>query len=253
MLIPDGGVQKKLIKQGEDGRTAQPGDTIIAHFIGKLTDGTVFDASQDKGGPVEIELGLGNVMPGWEIALQSMTLGEVAGIVIHPDYGFGSQANSKVPADSTLLFLFQLIEINEPVQEVEEAPQQEMQEDFGIEILTQDQGVLKKKFVAGEEGRSPAPEDIVVVHYEGRLLHDGTLFDSSYERGEPIAFPIGVGAVIQGWEIGIMSMTVGEKSQIVVTSDYGYGDEGSGPIPGGATMIFNVEFLDMWTPEPEET
>ena len=50
-----------------------------------------------------------------------------------------------------------------------------------------------------------------------------------------------------------MSMTVGEKSQIVVTSDYGYGDEGSGPIPGRATMIFNVEFLDMWTPEPEET
>ena len=127
------------------------------------------------------------------------------------------------------------------------------EEDFGIEILTEDQGVLKKKFVAGEEGRFPAPGDIVVVHYEGRLLQDGTLFDSSYERGEPIAFPIGVGAVIQGWEIGIMSMTVGEKSQIVVTSDYGYGDEGRGSIPGGATMIFNVEFLDMWTPEPEET
>lgn len=55
-----------------------------------------------------------------------------------------------------------------------------MKEDFGIEVLTDDQGVLKKKFVAGEEGRYPAQGDIVVVHYEGRLLHDGTLFDSSY-------------------------------------------------------------------------
>lgn len=56
------------------------------------------------------------------------------------------------------------------------------------------------------------PEDFVLVHYEGRLLHDGTLFDSSYERGEPLAFPVGVGAVIPGWDIGLMSMEVGEKS-----------------------------------------
>ena len=84
--------------------------------------------------------------------------------------------------------------------------------EYDIEVLTPDSGVLKKKFTAGEEGMRPSPEDIVVVHYEGRLLEDGTLFDSSYKRGEPLAFPIGVGAVIQGWEIGIMSMEVGERA-----------------------------------------
>ena len=49
-----------------------------------------------------------------------------------------------------------------------------------------------------------------------------------------------------------MSMEVGERAQIVINSDYGYGDEGRGAIPGGATMIFSIEFLDMWTPEEEQ-
>ena len=62
---------------------------------------------------------------------------------------------------------------------------------------------------------------------------------------------MGVGAVIPGWDIGIMSMNVGEKSQIVVNSEYGYGDEGkAGVIPGGATMVFNVELLDIIEEEP---
>lgn len=93
----------------------------------------------------------------------------------------------------------------------------------------------------------------MLVHYEGRLLQDGTLFDSSYQRGQPLAFPVGVGAVIKGWDIGIMSMEVGEKSQIVITSDYGYGDEGRpGIIPGGATMVFSIEFLDIIKDTEEE-
>ena len=177
-----------------------------------------------------------------------MELGEVAGLIIDPQYAYGDEGTDSVPADSTLLFLIQLAEIIE-TEQVEEEPQEKAQ--FEIEDLTGDQGVLKKKFVEGEAGRSPMPEDFVLVHYEGRLLHDGTLFDSSYERGEPLAFPVGVGAVIPGWDIGLMSMEVGEKAQIVVNSDYGYGEEGRGPIPGGATMIFSIEFLDMWKPEPE--
>lgn len=100
--------------------------------------------------------------------------------------------------------------------------------------------------MSGQTGKFAEAGDQVVVHYEGRLLQDGTLFDSSYKRGEPLVFPVGVGAVIQGWDIGIMSMEVGEKSQLVITSDYGYGDEGrTGIIPGGATMVFNVELLDV--------
>ena len=110
--------------------------------------------------------------------------------------------------------------------------------------------MLKAIFMPGSEDRKPQEGETVLVHYEGRLLQGGTLFDSSYNRGQPLAFPVGVGAVIPGWDIGIMSMNVGEKSQIVVTSDYGYGDEGRpGIIPGGATMVFNVELLDIMEEE----
>ena len=192
-----------------------------------------------------------------------MNLGEVAGLIVTKEYGYGSRGKEgMVPPDSTMLFLVQLVGINDEKfvkgQDKHPAPQPVTEpagdrEEAQIEILTEDKGVLKAVFMSGQTGTFAEAGDQVVVHYEGRLLQDGTLFDSSYKRGEPLIFPVGVGAVIQGWDIGIMSMEVGEKSQIVITSDYGYGDEGRpGIIPGGATMVFNVELLDVIKQNQEE-
>ena len=91
-------------------------------------------------------------------------------------------------------------------------------------------------------------------------LKDGTKFDSSVDRNEPFKFQLGQGMVIKGWDIGFASMKKGEKAVLTITSDYGYGDRGSPPkIPGGATLIFEVELLDffpkkkeMWEMSPEE-
>ena len=75
-------------------------------------------------------------------------------------------------------------------------------------------------------------------------MTDGTVFDSSYERNSPLNVNIGVGRVVKGWDIGIMSMDLGEKAELTIESDYGYGDNGRPPsIPGYATMIFTVELL----------
>lgn len=83
------------------------------------------------------------------------------------------------------------------------------------------------------------------MHYEGRLT-DGSIFDSSYARNSPFAVNIGVGRVVKGWDVGIMSMDLGEKAELTIQSDYGYGDKGrKGAIPGGATMIFIVELLEI--------
>ena len=82
---------------------------------------------------------------------------------------------------------------------------------------------MKKITSEGEEGVRPSKGDKVSVHYEGRLK-DGTIFDSSFKRGSPIEFPIGVGRVVKGWDIGIMSMELGEKAELTIASDYGYGD-----------------------------
>jgi len=89
-------------------------------------------------------------------------------------------------------------------------------------------------------GESPSATDTVRVHYHG-TLRDGTVFDSSVDRGEPISFPLN--GVIPCWTEGVQKMKVGGKSKLVCPAEIAYGDRGTGPIPGGATLLFEVELL----------
>jgi len=94
-----------------------------------------------------------------------------------------------------------------------------------------------------KEGNGPKPsaEDEVTVHYHGTLT-DGTVFDSSVERGEPATFPLN--RVIQGWTEGVQLMSVGSKYRFTIPSELAYGDQGAGQlIQGGATLVFDVELL----------
>lgn len=89
-----------------------------------------------------------------------------------------------------------------------------------------------------------AEHHTVAVHYTG-WLKDGKKFDSSLDRGEPIEFGLGHGQVIPGWDEGIKGMKVGEKRQLVIPAELGYGDRGTpdGSIPPGSTLIFDVELV----------
>ncbi|KAK4768203.1 hypothetical protein SAY87_003344 [Trapa incisa] len=85
--------------------------------------------------------------------------------------------------------------------------------------------------------------DRIKVHYRGKLT-DGTVFDSSFERGDPIEFELGSGRVIKGWDQGLLGMCVGEKRKLKIPAKLGYGPQGSPPkIPGGATLIFDTELV----------
>ncbi|XP_077212298.1 peptidyl-prolyl cis-trans isomerase FKBP15-1-like [Tasmannia lanceolata] len=85
--------------------------------------------------------------------------------------------------------------------------------------------------------------DKIEVHYRGKLT-DGTVFDSSFERGDPIEFELGSGQVIKGWDQGLLGMCVGEKRKLKIPAKLGYGAQGSPPtIPGGATLIFDTELV----------
>lgn len=93
------------------------------------------------------------------------------------------------------------------------------------------------------KGASPKATDTVKVHYHGTLV-DGTVFDSSVQRGEPATFPLG--NVIKCWTEGVQQMKVGGKSRLVCPANLAYGDRGSPPvIKPGATLVFEVELLDI--------
>lgn len=91
---------------------------------------------------------------------------------------------------------------------------------------------------------------LVSVHYTG-FLTDGTVFDTSLERGVPFEFVLGSGQVIAGWEEGIEGMRVGGRRILVIPSDLAYGPSGRGPIPPNATLIFDVTLLDILSEEIE--
>jgi FKBP-type peptidyl-prolyl cis-trans isomerase FkpA len=97
-------------------------------------------------------------------------------------------------------------------------------------------------------GASPGPTDRVTVQYEGKLV-DGTVFDSSRKRGQPATFPLN--GVIKCWTEGVGRMKIGEKAILTCPSDIAYGDGGRPPtIPGGATLIFDVELISTQAPPP---
>jgi FKBP-type peptidyl-prolyl cis-trans isomerase FkpA len=106
-------------------------------------------------------------------------------------------------------------------------------------------GIVMRTITPGSGG-SPSEDHIVKVHYEGKLI-DGTVFDSSIQRNEPVEFPLG--GVVPCWREAVQKMKKGEKAQIVCPSSLAYGDAGQPPdIPPGATLSFEVELLDFHKP-----
>ena len=104
------------------------------------------------------------------------------------------------------------------------------------------QGKLIIEDLKKGEGREVAHGDYIVIHYLG-TLENGQKFDSSYDRGQPFKTRIGVGAVIAGWDMGVIGMKIGGKRKLTIPPALGYGDQAIGLIPADSTLIFEVELV----------
>jgi peptidylprolyl isomerase len=142
-----------------------------------------------------------------------------------------------IPPNATLIFQVELVDFgpgapNEATT-VNEADYQ-----------TTASGLKYYDLVVGD-GATPKAGQQVTVHYTG-WLQDGGKFDSSLDRGQPFTFAIGQGQVIPGWDEGVMTMKVGGKRQLVIPPELAYGEQGAGGvIPPNATLVFDVELLDV--------
>jgi len=107
------------------------------------------------------------------------------------------------------------------------------------------QSGLRYQIIQKGKGKKAEVGNMVSVHYKGQLV-DGTVFDSSYKRNQPLDFQVGVGQVISGWDEGICLLHVGDKARLVIPSDLGYGSQGAGGvIPPNATLVFDVELMSV--------
>jgi len=201
------------------GAEATSGMNLTVNYTGTLTNGTVIDSSAGKS-PAEFVLNAGQVMPGWEQGLPGMKVGGTRVLTIPAELAYGSQGTAQIPPDSTLIYQFELLD-------VQPAPQVKIED---VQVGT---------------GAVAVPGTTITVNYTGTLT-DGTVFDSSYTRNEPFTLQLGAGQVIPGWEQGLEGMKVGGKRKLTIPPSLGYGAQGSGNvIPPNATLIFEVELLDV--------
>uniref|UniRef100_A0A7R9YC43 peptidylprolyl isomerase n=2 Tax=Pinguiococcus pyrenoidosus TaxID=172671 RepID=A0A7R9YC43_9STRA len=108
------GVEKEIISEGDGTTYPKTGDRLTMHYTGRLTDGSVFDSSVAKGRPFTFQIGIGQVIRGWDEGVMQMSLGEKAKLTITPDYGYGAAgAAGVIPPNATLIFDVELLSIND--------------------------------------------------------------------------------------------------------------------------------------------
>ena len=174
----------------------------------------------------------GNIDPDWDDFIQGMK-----------DFLYNN--NPRYSMEEASRIFYEAYEAN-----IEKQNSAKMQEEIAfLEKNKQKPGIITTRSGLQYEvlnpgyGPQPTAQDVVKVHYRGTLT-DGTEFDSSYSRGQPIEFPLN--GVIPGWTEGLQLMNVGSKFRLFIPSDLGYGQEGAGSlIPPNSTLIFEVELLDI--------
>lgn len=248
---------KYLVKN--DGPTAQLGEIVEVDWAYYLDD-SLLCSTKDMPEPFYAKVYesafAGDLNEGYTM----MHKGDSMSMIMPADSVFLKMFNSRIVPDfvdsaSIIRWEVKLVDIMTE-EEVNARIQTAMDEKFAaadetlraylaennIEATPTESGLI---YVCTQPGNGAKPEagKKVKVHYTGTLL-DGTKFDSSVDRGEPIEFPLGMGYVIPGWDEGVAMMSKGEKGILYVPAKLAYGERQAGPIPAFSNLIFEVELVD---------
>ncbi len=200
------------------GESPAPTDSVTVHYTGTLENGTVFDASRLHG-QEPASFPLNTVIQGWIEGVGSMKVGGVRKLVIPPDLAYGEHtiAGGVIPANATLIFYVELLNI--PKIKIEDT--------------------VTGTGAAADDGKS------LTVNYTGWLADSGIQFDTTVGK-QPFTFILGTGQVIPGWDQGLQGMQVGGKRTLIIPPGLAYGAQGAeGTIPPNSTLKFEVELLDV--------
>ncbi len=254
-------------KKGK-GAIPKPGDYVKLNYVGKMLDGSVFDQSQPDD-PFVFRVGYRIVIQGWDKGIQKLPVGSKATLLVPAALGYGSSGLGEIPPNTPLLFEIEVLEILSPDAYDQYMMQKEKKERAAYEkhVANQfkkdqklindyasDQKLRVKRTKKGVsymikkkgKGDNLKRGDKVTIHYEGTLL-DGTQFDSSFDRKEPISFVLGQGKVIEGWEDALVNFQKGSKGVLLIPSKLAYGrlairEEGIN-IPGDSVLAFRIEVV----------
>jgi peptidylprolyl isomerase len=227
---------KYIIISNGTGIKVDSGMNVKVHYTGYFTDGKIFDSSVERGEPIDIPIGKGKVIKGWDEGITRLHVGDKAKLFVPYQLAYGENARGPIPAKSNLIFDVEVIS-------AAVATKPEAFHVTGKDTVTTKSG-LKYIVVKEGTGAQAVSGKTVKVHYTG-YFSDNSIFDSSVERGEPFSFALGKAQVIPGWDEGVALMKVGAKYRFIIPYQLGYGENGYGPIPAKATLIFDVELIDI--------
>jgi peptidylprolyl isomerase len=231
-----GGLEYAILKNG-DGLSLSRDMHLSIHYTAYLEDDmSVFDSSYDREEPISFILGRNMVIEGWEQILPELQVGDRARLWIPYEYAYGEEGRGPIPPRANLVFDIDILDAHDVIipERYDVAYKDTVETESGLQVFIVEKGT----------GPEPARGDLLTVHYSG-YLEDGSLFDSSVQRDIPLRFVLGTGQVLRGWDEGFLLLNKGARARMVVPPHLGYGDRGSGPIPPGSTLIFDVELIDI--------
>jgi peptidylprolyl isomerase len=249
------------------GDEAQTGEMVAINYSGWLEEtGELFDTTVDKTTAARVVLGSSDNIDGWNEGIPGMREGGERRLIIPPELAYGAEGNSDlgIPPDAPLIYDITLVDILAPLPtptpsaaptapaQTPGLPPASPPEVDGDEIETES-GLI---YIDVEEGSGDEAMtgDRVAVNYSGWLQDTGVLFDSSIDSPTAYTVVMGAGGVIPGWEEGLVGMKEGGIRRLIIPPDLAYGVEGQGEIPPNATLIFDIELVDILargpTPSP---